>query len=186
MMVSLDKCVTLNKPLLFLFGLSGGILEKCGISAWKRNTTFGSGVYAKEKVNFSILPDNNPEIRDWCWQFKDSNILLKAFSLIIHIDYIWDKSWVMLIKNIIESVMNTICGQCKPWYIVTLLSFLKNGLFHYLSHNVAMKAKQCSFILPPGTLPLSCWVTIIWLFLAGFHVFSSFLWVFSLPQGRTQ
>lgn len=42
---------------------------------------------------------------------SDSGISLKAFinwfnSLIIRIDYFWDKCWVMLIKNITDAVMN--------------------------------------------------------------------------------
>lgn len=48
------------------------------------------------------------------------------------------------------------------------------------------EAAASPFILPLGTLPLSYRVTVIWKFLAGLYVFSSFLWIFSIPQGATQ
>lgn len=115
---------------------------------------------------------------------SDSGIFLKAFSLIILIDYfetnagwcllrtLWKLWWIQLLAEWE--------AQCKLWYIFTLLLFLKNGLFNYWCYNVIMK--RCPFILPLGTLPLSCEVTVIWLFLAGLHVFSCFLWIFSFPQ----
>lgn len=39
-----------------------------------------------------------------------SGVSLKAVSLIIHIDYFWDKCWLMLIKNIKAVVLNMAPG----------------------------------------------------------------------------
>lgn len=41
----------------------------------------------------------------WPWRLS-----LKAISLIIHIDYFWDKCWLMLIKNIKAAVLNMAPG----------------------------------------------------------------------------
>lgn len=68
-----------------------------------------------------------------------------------------------------------------------LLSFLKNGLFNYLWYHIIMKPQHCLFILPLGTLPLSCRVSIVGISCCALYLLIFFyIYFVSLKEGHSK